>query len=277
MAIDFKGLCKRPHIFRQLSGLTVIEFQEVVKKLSPGWEKIVEQKKSHGRNSHVATLEDKVLCVLIYYRTYITHTFLGYLFNLHNSNICRLLKKMEPLLAKKIKIKKDRTLTPDKILELLVDATEQPIQRPQEAKKRKQSYSGKKKMTTIKTEIVMESSGEIVSVSRSHRGRIHDFRIRKQEKFLPKSSIKYADSGYQGLQKLQNNVILPYKKYRKKGLTVDEKEHNKQLSSFRIKVEHKIREIKIFKIMANAYRNFQKKYNMRFNIIAGIVNLKHSF
>ena len=40
MAIDFKGLCKRPHIFRQLSGLTVIEFQEVVKKLSPGWEKI---------------------------------------------------------------------------------------------------------------------------------------------------------------------------------------------------------------------------------------------
>ena len=184
---------------------------------------------------------------------------------------------MEPLLAKKIKIKKDRTLTPDKILELLVDATEQPIQRPQEAKKRKESYSGKKKMITIKTEIVMESSGEIVSVSRSHGGRIHDFRIRKQEKFLPKSSIKYADSGYQGLQKLQNNVILPYKKYRKKGLTVDEKEHNKQLSSFRIKVEHKIREIKIFKIMANAYRNFQKKYNMRFNIIAGIVNLKHSF
>ena len=44
-----------------------------------------------------------------------------------------------------------------------------------------------------------------------------------------------------------------------------------------MKIEHKIREIKIFKIMAETYRNFQKKYNMRFNIIAGIVNLKHGF
>ncbi|WCR57594.1 MAG: hypothetical protein PG980_000066 [Wolbachia endosymbiont of Ctenocephalides felis wCfeJ] len=46
---------------------------------------------------------------------------------------------------------------------------------------------------------------------------------------------------------------------------------------FRMRVENKIREIKIFKIMSNVYRNFQKKYNLRFNIIAGIVNLKHSF
>lgn len=184
---------------------------------------------------------------------------------------------MEPLLAKKIKIKKDRSMTHDKILQLLVDATEQPIQRPQEQKKRKKSYSGKKKMTTIKTEIVMESSGPILSVSRSHRGRIHDFRIRKQEDFLPKSSIKYADSGYQGWQKLQSNVVLPYKKYRKQPLTVEQKVHNRKLASFRMQVEHKIREIKVFKIMSNVYRNFQKKYNMRFNIIAGIVNLRHGF
>lgn len=276
MALDFKGLSQTPHVFRQLSGLTVIEFQKVIKRLDSAWEKIVEQKKCHGRKSHVSTLEDKVLCVLIYYRTYITHTFLGNLFNLHNSNICRLLKNMEPLLAKKMKIKKDRSLTSDKILQLLVDATEQPIQRPQERKKRKKSYSGKKKITTMKTEIVMESSGEIVSVSRSHRGRIHDFRIRKQEKFLPKSSIKYADSGYQGWQKLQSNVILPYKKYRKQPLTVEQKEHNGKLSSFRMRVENKIREIKVFKIMSNVYRNFQRKYNMRFNIIVGMVNLRHS-
>lgn len=59
----------------------------------------------------------------------------------------------------------------------------------------------------MKTEIVVEENGKILSVSRSHRGKIHDFRIRKQEKFLPRDSIKYADSGYQGWQKLQNNAI----------------------------------------------------------------------
>ncbi|WP_342265252.1 transposase family protein [Cardinium endosymbiont of Philonthus spinipes] len=141
-----------------LTGWAVIEFSEVVKRLAPAWEKIVEQKKCHGRKSHVATLQDRVLCVLIYYRTYLIHIFWGYLFNLHNSNICRLLKKWNLYWQKVIKIKKDRSMTSDKILGLLVGATEQPTQRLQESLKCKKSYFSKKQMTTMKIEIVMESS-----------------------------------------------------------------------------------------------------------------------
>ncbi len=59
---------------------------------------------------------------------------------------------------------------------------------------------------------------------------------------MPVDSIKYADSGYQGWQKLQSNVVIPYKKYRKKPLTPEQKDHNRQLSSFRMRVENKIRE-----------------------------------
>ncbi len=33
---------------------------------------------------------------------------------------------------------------------------------------------------------------------------------------LPKENIKYADSGYQGWQKLQSNVMIPHKRYQKK-------------------------------------------------------------
>ena len=129
-----------------------------------------------------------------------------YLFNLHNSNICRLFKVIEPLLAGKITINKDRSLT--------------------------------------------------------------------SEKLLPINSIKYADLGYQGLQ---SNVVILFKRLKKISLTKDMKTFNRNLASFRMKVEHKIREIKIFKIMSYVYRNFQKKYNIRFNIIADIVNLKHGF
>ena len=75
---------------------------------------------------------------------------------------------MEPLLARKITIKKDRTLTPERILKILADVTEQTIQRPKYSKKRKKSYSKKKKTTTMKTEIVIEESGKILSVSKSH-------------------------------------------------------------------------------------------------------------
>jgi len=73
-------------------------------------------------------------------------------------------------------------------------------------------------MTTMKSEIVMASRIKIISLSMHYIVRIHNFRIRKQEKFLPKSSIKYADSGYQEWQKLQSNVVLSYKKHRKHSL-----------------------------------------------------------
>jgi len=275
MGLNYLKLSKHPYNFLQIAGVGLLEFGDIVERIRPEFEKIEVKKKRHGRTSHLPLIEDKVLCVLIYYRTYITHTFLGYLFNLHNANICRLLKKIEPLLANKVTIKKDRTLNCEKLLKILADVTEQPTQRP--SKKQKKSYSGKKKKHTLKTEIVIEESGKILSVSKSHKGRVHDFRIRKQEKLLPTNSIKHVDSGYQGLQKLQSNVVLPFKKSKKNPLSKEQREHNKNLASFRIKVEHKIREIKIFKIMAETYRNFQKKYNMRFNIIAGIVNLKLGF
>eukprot|EP01132_Coremiostelium_polycephalum_P000192 gene192-255_t len=182
---------------------------------------------------------------------------------------------MEPLLAKKITIKKDRTLTEEKLIEILVAVSEQPTQSP--IRKQKKYYSGKKKRHTLKTEIVIDQSGRIRSVSKTHKGKEHDFAIRKAEKPLPKNSFKLADSGYQGLQKLQSKVMLPYKKSKKNPLGKEEKLHNKYLSSFRMKVEHKIREIKLFKITSEVYRNFQKKNNLRWNIVAGLVNFKHAF
>ena len=191
--------------------------------------------------------------------------------------ICRLFKKLEPLMGKRLAIKKDRTLTPDVILKLLADVTEQPIQRPQKTSKRKKSYSGKKKRHTRKVELIMQDNGNIISVSKSHGGRKHDFRIRKEEDALPRSAEKYVDSGYQGLQKRTCGVTLPFKRKKGQELTPEQKQHNQKLASFRVKIEHKFREIKIFKIMAETYRNFGKKHHLRFNIIAGIVNLKHGF
>ena len=83
----------------------------MTKKVRPLYIKWENKKKSAGRNSGFSVLEDKLLCLMLYYKNYVTHNFLGYLFNLHNSNICRMLKILEPMLAKVIHIKKDRTLT----------------------------------------------------------------------------------------------------------------------------------------------------------------------
>ena len=176
MSLSYEKLSLTPGTFLQLTGLNVADFNKVVTQVRPEWEKKERQKKLDGRPPILSALQDQMLCLMIYYRTYLTHTFLGHLFNLHNSNISRLFKRLEPMVAKHLKIKKDRSLSPEKVLSVLVDATEQPTQRPKHGQKA--YYSGKKKRHTLKTEIVMEAEGRIISVSKSHKGSVHDFRVR---------------------------------------------------------------------------------------------------
>ena len=66
MAISYAKVAKTKCIFRQLTGLTTEEFEKVVEKVRPDWKEIEAKKKCHGRKSHVETLEDRILCVLIY-------------------------------------------------------------------------------------------------------------------------------------------------------------------------------------------------------------------
>jgi hypothetical protein len=52
---------------------------------------------------------------------------------------------------------------------------------------------------------------------------------------------------------------------------------NTALSRFQSVVEHIFGDIKTFKIISDGYRKKIKRYAFKFNIIAGIVNLKNSF
>ena len=247
MSLSYKNLSKQPKVFNRLCGVTTSEFNTILHSIKDSWEALEKSKKAEGRPSHLEGLEDKLLCLLLYYRCYITHIFLGYLFNLDASNICRNIGKMEKIVAKKIHIKKDRSLTYNKVLELIVDVTESPTERPKKKSKQKAKYSGKKKKHTNKTEIIIDkNTKQIIGVSKSYGGRVHDFKIRKQEKPLPLFPKKLVDSGYQGLQKKQSKVVLPFKRKKKTLLSLEEKEHNKCLSSKRVVVEHIIRNIKIF-------------------------------
>ena len=282
MSISYKKLAKSPVILRKLTGVTIKEFQEILTLIAKEWQKLQENKIRNTKPHKIKTTEDKLLCLLVYYKCYISHVFLGFLFNVNDSTITRLFQKLEPILARKIHIKKDRNLTPDKILELIVDVTEINIQRPKNKKKQKENYSGKKKRHTKKLEIIIDKkTKEIVGISKIFQGKTHDFTIRKNKDsdILPIfSNIKIlADSGYQGLQKLYKNCQIPHKKSKKKPLTKEQKLENKSLSSQRILIENIFCFIKRFKILSEKYRNFGKKLGLRTNIIAGIINLKHGF
>jgi IS5 family transposase len=81
-----------------------------------------------------------------------------------------------------------------------------------------------------------------------------------------------ADSGYQGIQHRHAAAEIPYKACKGKPLTQAQKAHNRQLASQRIQIEHKIRSIKVFKIIGNRFRNKRKRYEVKFKLVAGLVN-----
>ena len=111
---------------------------------------IKRQYKRHGRHYKLG-VSDMVLVVFLYYRSYVTQYFLGWLFGVDAAQICRIIQKLEPILAKIVALKKEHTLSQKTVEELIMDATEQPIERPKRGQRA--YYSGKKKRHTLKTEI----------------------------------------------------------------------------------------------------------------------------
>ena len=132
MLLSFKKLSKHPRVFRKLTGLKLSDFTKILEEVSILLDK---EFSNLGRKPKINNHKDRVLLIFIYYRCYMTQEFLGYLIGLDESNICRLFSRVEPLLIKKIHIKKDRCLTNEMVERLLIDATEQPIQRPKKSKR----------------------------------------------------------------------------------------------------------------------------------------------
>ena len=81
-----------------------------------------------------------------------------------------------------------------------------------------------------------------------------------------------ADKGYQGIKRIHSLSYTPFKKQKKKPLSYREKEYNQQLAKRRIYIEHVIRCLKIFRILAYPYRNRRRRFGLRFNLIAGLYN-----
>lgn len=273
---SYRRLQSRPRNFQRIAGVSIEQFEEIALKCEREWEKkITNRKKLEGRPYGVGNLKDHLLTLLIYYRCYTTQEFIGVLYGVDDSCVCRSIKRIEPILAKVIAIKKDRTLTQKDLETIIIDCTEQSIERPK--KRQKRYYSGKKKQHTLKTEVHITENGRIVSTSNPHPGKDHDFEVRKQGFPLSGNSRAYGDSGYQGLDKLHEATEIPYKKPKNGQLSAEEKEYNRGLSCFRVRVENKIRELKIFRIIGERYRNKRKRYGLKFNIVAGIVNFKNGF
>jgi len=273
--IKYEIIKKRSDIFLSLFGISVKEFEDIFHKVESLWEKeVLDQYKRPGRFSK-NDLSGQILQLLLYYRHYITQEFVGMLFGLNKANVCRNIKRLEPILVQIMSLPKRDNLSLEEIQDLIIDATENRIERPK--KDQKKYYSGKKKHHSLKTEIRVTKKGRIAHVSETVPGTVHDFTLLEEGEEVPQGTNVLADSGYQGIKNIHEQSEIPKKKPKGGELTEQEKESNKILSKVRVIVENIFGDIKVFRIMSDRYRNKMIRFNLKFRIIAGIVNMKNGF
>lgn len=120
--------------------------------------------------------------------------------------------------------------------------------------------------------VVNQATGQILCTAFG-KGRVHDFRLFKQHRIpmLPEQ-LCLADKGYQGLAKLHRHSCTPIKKPKQAKLDVEERQYNQMLASLRIVAEHTNRRLKVWRILAERYRNRRRRFGLCFNLIAAIIN-----
>lgn len=122
-----------------------------------------------------------------------------------------------------------------------------------------------------------KTSGRILATCFS-TGKTTDFRLLQASKLALADTVTcFADAGYQGVTRLFAKARTPHKKPWGGGTLTDEqkdeqKQENQEQKRERVCVEHTIRRLKVFRILSSRYRNRRKRFGLRFNLIAALLN-----
>jgi hypothetical protein len=122
-------LTRRPVTFKRLTGLNAPQFCDLLKEVAPKIEQ-ADRKRLNKRerqraigagNEYSLPLCDRLLMTLIYYRTYVSQEFLGYLFDLDAANVCRNMARIRPVLAQVFRIPEKRIkVNPEEVATLFL-------------------------------------------------------------------------------------------------------------------------------------------------------------
>ena len=168
--------------------------------------------------------------LLFYYRTYVTQDVAAEVFGVGQATVSRSIEQIASVVKKCVPIpanlyaRSKRVSTVEELEELfpglvaLVDASEQPIQRPKRKDMEKSHYSGKAGRHTAKTQYTVNVHGLIIHNTRHSSGCVHDFKVYKTKHptfpmNLPsrdgsaregkRANLRsYGGRGYQGAQKV---------------------------------------------------------------------------
>jgi hypothetical protein len=249
-----------------------------------------QRREGGGRKGALARLEDKLLFILFYFKFYPVQVVQGYFFGLSqpqaNDWIHRLTPVLNQALGDECQLPARQTQAVAAVLaacpglQFILDGTERPIRRPKDAERQRRHDSGKKKRHTVKNNVISDKrTGKIKVLSPTVPGKQHDKALADTQKIIfPPGSQLWKDTGFQGYEPANVMTFQPKKKPRSAELSAADKRLNTQLSQGRIGIEHALRGVKVFHIVADVFRNLRLDFDdLVMQVCCGLHNLRLDF
>jgi hypothetical protein len=298
MRLSVAHLRRHPRVFKQMTGLTVAEFEELAHDLLPRFTAREQQRLSRpdrqraigGGTPFTLKPREQFLLTVIWLRLYPMHAVLGFLFGVTHSTVGRVIGRILPLLeaagrdtmrlpdpGKKHRRTLDALLVDTPELAVIIDTFEQPVQRPKARAEADTYYRGKKKQHTHKTQLAVdETTGRIVDVSATVCGPTADLALLKQSGLLQRLPVgvgSLGDLAYVGMAGLhpQGLGATPRRKPRGRPRPPEDIAYNQAFARRRIKVEHTIGRMRCFQAVAQRDRH-HRQHTGRVCAVAGLVN-----
>lgn len=275
--------------YKSSTGLNIAEFEALYTSFQHLYIPKVSNPYNPEKNPVLTDKREALFFILHYYKAYPTLQNLGLYFGFSNFTASQYLDLLKPILKESLhqnKVLCNRLFNNQSefnaifgdVKTIMIDVSEVPVERPQDAAIQGNRYSGKK-FHTLKWLIVCDKDKRILFISSMYDGKTHDFTIFKAIfSGIDFSALDlYVDLGFLGIKKAihYNHLYIPDKASKYHPLDAIKKEENSTLSSIRVAVENAIAKLKSFFILRIENRmRIKSKLDEAFTICAALANFK---
>lgn len=233
--LSYEEVREHPRKFLSLTSLTPDEFVDLLPAFERAyWKRYPvsktmtgrsrKRKAGAGRKGLLENIEQKLLFILVYQKSYPLQFILGELFGMSQGRANEWIHRLLPILKqalddlgvlperdpKKFKTKEKHQKD---AVDSIIDGTERRRQRPKKAEKQALYYSGKKKTHTDKNVLIATAKRRRVSyLSQTYPGKTHDKKVADTEKIsYPEHIALHKDAGFQGYEPKVRKLYQPKK------------------------------------------------------------------
>jgi hypothetical protein len=296
--IHFEQLKNKPAMLKCLTGLTLEGFLALLPAFKVAYVQALagrDEQRAYPRQRQVGAgqkgalpeVVDKLVFILFYFRMYPVQAAQGFFFGMGQPQANEWIHRLSPILQTalgydlQLPARQPRDikaiLESGPGLEFIIDGSERPIRRPQDAERQKANYSGKKKRHTRKNNLITDkTTGKIMGLSPTVEGKRHDKKLAdEQGDVFPSGSKVWKDTGFQGYEPKNTQTFQPTKKPKGGQLSPEEKAANTLISKERISIEHSLAGLKVFRIAHDVYRNLRAGFDdLVMEVACGLHNFR---